>query len=376
MEAKEQLRTRGSSADREIHCAGAIGYDGPRIDETGPEAMLGMAADEALGEHVAGGSPNLDAIADVYGVDRDMLGMAFSGGKTVWGKVRGWFEGYLHVQRRLDGLTTCGTADVVAIDQEGDPIKGYGAAFDAAILDWKLGMSDDQHVNQGKAYVLALWDEYDVFPTSGYILFVEAHLMPAVFFVHKFTQAQLEEFRSQLERQHRQAGKQFAPGDWCKYCPISHDCEERDKYLRSACTALGGVAEKGIAPRELVGQLWYRSRDVGRAWEAYNKAVGLLLATGPIPLPGGGVLDYEMGETDVIDAETLHVVLDRIALDPWAAMVTSKEAIKRVLKAHAAAEKKAGRKFNQARVLREIMADLDAEEGVSKKTTKTVRVIK
>ena len=70
-------RTRGSSADREIVCAGAIGWDGPRIDETTDVAALGTAGGEAAERHAKGEQVDLDAIAKEYGADRDKLGMDF-----------------------------------------------------------------------------------------------------------------------------------------------------------------------------------------------------------------------------------------------------------------------------------------------------------
>lgn len=352
-------RTRGSSADREIHCAGAIGWDGPRIDETGPEAKLGVAVDQAMGLHVKGTEVDLDELAEIHGVDRDQLGMAFHGGRQVWKQIKQWFPD-VEVQVPVEGKTTKGTADIVGWNEEEDTV---------AVADWKLGMSDDRHEAQGKAYALAMLDEVCEAPASGYILFVEVHLMPARYFVHKFTKAQLEEFRSQLERQHAQAGQQFAPGDGCKYCPRKHDCQPRDEYLRSACSALGAVEAKGVAPRELLGQLWQRSRDVGRALRTYDKVIELALAEGPILLPDGGELALVDKEEDVIDAVTAARVLKDHDMDLSIGLSASKASLKRAAKDVAA-------KGKAAALERQVLGDIEAMGGISQKTTQTVKVIK
>jgi hypothetical protein len=329
-------RTRGSAADREYHCAGAIGWEGPTIDITGPEARLGTAVDRALGAMVLGEPVDLDEIARAHGVDRDQLGVAYHGGCQVWEKIKHWFPNP-QVQVRVEGDTTRGTADLV----------GYEVPRTIAVLDWKLAMSDTRHVRQLMAYALPIAQGHGM-PESGYILGIEVHTTPAVYFVHRFSVGQLLAFRDRLTEQHKRAGEQFAPGSWCQYCPRAHDCAPRDQWLRGSATALTTVMRHDMIPRDVLAAAWDRSRALRRALDGYDKAVRLALEEGPIEL--------EEGRLELVETET--------------AQIKASTAIEAADLVKAAAPR--GKAAEWQRVL---MTSIDDAGGITTKTTRRVKKV-
>jgi len=365
-------RTRGSSATRELACAGAIGWRGSRIDENSPEALLGTAAGEAVETMATGGSPDLDAVAKKHGVDRDSLGMAYAGGVTAWKEISPWFPDP-ESQHPVSGETTKGTADLVSAVYVSDLTTELATL---AVLDFKLGMSGDQHAPQLMAYALGLVDKYG-FPESGYVLGVEVHLMPARYFVHRFVEEQLEGFRLRLKLQHAQAGKQFSPGDECKFCPRNHDCPARSQWMREAAQSIALVTDNqgALADRELLGALWDRSKQLTRALDAYGKAVRVALQAGPIDLPDGRELVIEESETDVVDAAAAMGPVIEFGLDPSTVYKCSKSGIKAAIKQLAEVAKASGERLNQAALNRTVLGHIDAAGGLSKKTRQTIKAV-
>lgn len=358
----ESVRTRGSSAERELRCAGAIGYDGPEINDAGDDAHLGTAVDAAMGVHVLGLNVDLEQVSRDHGVDYGRLVAAFSGGVAAWREISEWFPGEPQVQRRVSGKTTVGTADVVGI---GDRV---------VVVDWKLGASGDQHVAQLKSYALAIYDEIgDATPFP--IVAAEVHLLPATYYVHKFDQSTLEIFRADLERQHGHAGKQFSAGDWCKFCPRKHDCAPRDQHLLASAVAIATITgASDLAPRELLGSLYERSIQVSRALREYNHALRAALADGPIALGDGSEITLVEQTRDRLDATTSARVLELSGVDPSLALEITKSSIDRAIRGAAEDAKSRGDKINQSAIRRAVLQKIRDCGGVTTTTTKTIEV--
>jgi hypothetical protein len=352
-------KTRGSAADREIHCAGAIGYDGPQIDEAGDEAALGTVLGDLLERHATDGTTydggELDDTARAHGVDAAMLRPAYFNGLKIWEELAQHFPGP-RSQVRVVGRTTRGTADLLDL---------YAMSDYAAIHDWKLGATPEQHVNQLKAYALAAVDAHG-FPACGHVFASEGHCLSGDFFVHRFTEAQLESFRARLESQHSKAGEQFAPGRWCRYCPRAHDCDAAEIYRRATASALAEI-EPGKITREQLGELWDRRGVLRQALDRYDKLVKAELdAAGPIGLADGRAIQWRETETATYSAAAVVPLLVAGGYDLDAAIKVTKAGLS--CAARAGAPRGQGAKRERA-----LVKSIEQIEGaVSCKTTRRV----
>lgn len=295
------IKIRGSAADRALACAGSIAEPKYAINETSEAAFVGRAVHEACEPIVAGESPDTTAIAQKHGVDHGEVAALTAFARQGWSEVKRYFP-LAQSEVRLSGPVTKGRADVVSATPEV-----------LAFLDWKTGRVSDEHPGQLMAYADAARAQFFE-PESGEVLAVEVWLRTRELKVERFTMAQLDGFRERLLEQIRKAGKEYNPGEHCRFCPHLAACDAREKWLQSTANAIAAAPETGLADRELLGSLWERSRALRSALAQYEKAVDAALAEGPLELPGGARLEKRTTEYETLRAREAWPVLEDLGL--------------------------------------------------------------
>lgn len=358
-------KIRGSQADIVMACAGSLEPTDAPYNPNSDEGREGSAKHAALAFVVRGEDPPLDSIAARFDVDVDELAKAVSYGRQAWAEVAQYYPD-AKTEQKLDGAVTMGTADVLSLGGEAGRLETL------AILDWKTGWSGDEHQYQLMAYADAARAQYGM-PTSGYITAIEAWLRHREMSTRNFTQEQLEGFRERAAYQIKQAGKQYGPGGHCKFCRRQNQCPARDQYLRASVTALvPAEGEFRVITREVLGQLWSRSRDLAKALRAYESLVDEALVDGKIPLGDGKALSLETTEQDEIQPIGATAVLKSefgwTDLDLAEVLSATKSGIERVVKGKVA-------KGGGAAAMRQILGRLRDVGAITKIEAKRKKVI-
>jgi hypothetical protein len=355
------MKTRGSRADLHLNCAGSIGWTGPEYNEHNIMNRTGTAVHDGL-RTVVGGDPIPISrlIAKHRDIDQEITEIAYWSGQKIWEELGPQMPGAL-AEQRLEGKTTEGTADVEFIIFSGTRPRSVD---EIAITDWKLGLSEDEHPTQLAAYALAAVDQYGR-PTSGHVTVIEAWLMKGTYRVEKLSLEYLETLRARLQKQHAQAGKQFAAGDHCKYCPRKINCVVRDIYTRAAIDALvpPNSSRESAITRDGIAALWDKSKILEKALKEYKAAVRTeVVVNGPIDLEDGRWIDLR--EEEKITFHDVGTVIDEVR--PYADLDQlvriSKSSLERAIKAKAPKGRGAAR-------VRATMAQLDKQGLLSSETT-------
>ena len=351
-------RTRGSSADREIYCAGAIGCE-TEYNDNGQDARTGTGAHALIGAHILSEPHDVNLMATQLGVPAKTLRIAYYQARSIWLRLEGFFPNP-SVECSLSGLATKGTADLVSFDySEGGQLEYL------RILDWKL--NEGWHPYQLRAYALAAVDSFG-FPDCGYVDAIEAWMLPGTYHLTRLTEDDLEDFRTRLMAQHERAGKQFSAGRWCTYCPIRIKCTARDQYLQSAANALASTRGTPLT-REKLESLWPMRTVLRKALDEFDRAVKLEIESkGPLILADGGTLGFHETQTPVFEyPSAVYQALQSMDIDQDALISISKTSLEKAIKA------KAPKGQGAARV-RETMAELKQAGLVTEKTTRRLRV--
>ena len=352
-------RTRGSSADRIYHCAGAIGHDGPAINEHSPEAKTGQVAHYGLALLVLGIDFDIDALCE-QAPDPETARVAIFTGIKIWKDVNPLFPGAL-TEQRLEGRVTQGTCDVISLTYDNDELVKM------AIGDWKLADSGNGHPYQLRAYAAAAMDQFGS-PSSGYVNLGEFWLLDGERNLEQVSVDEVAEFVAHMERQHAQAGKQFAAGPWCRFCPARMECPARDSYVRSAAHALAEFSP-GVVSREALATLWDRAALLKKALLEYDKAVAIALDDGPLDIGGGRRVEWHDSEQLVFckPTEALDFLRDTVDCDKVCRI--SKHAVEREIRSRAPKGQGAGR-------IRVALGQLDAHGLTTTKTVRKRKVVK
>jgi len=355
-------KIRGSRADCAMECAGSLLEIATPYNENTDEARAGTAKHEALACIVRGEEPPIDQIAERHQVDADEISRAVVYGKQAWRELGKWFPSP-KAEVRIEGLVTVGTADVLSVIPDNQSHTTGSKSI--AILDWKTGWGHAEHDHQLMAYADAARSEFGM-PTSGVITAIEVHLQHRETNTRNLTEAELDGFRERAKRQIAKAGKQYAAGGHCNFCPRRNACVARDEYLRASVVALvpaGG--EPQALTREVLGSLYDRAKMLKRAIASYESMLDDALEQGPVPIGGGKMLALVAKSQDQILADKALPLLT--SSDLTAALSVSKAGIERVVKERVA---KGGAAAEMRRVLG-ALREAGAIEQVDKQT-KTV----
>lgn len=357
------LTVRCSSLDRVMACAGSLVEPAHPYNPNNPEAREGTAGHQALAAVVVGADPDLDAIAAEYDVDRDDLARLVGFGRKAWGQLRQHFpdpRSEVSVEAHLVGCILRGTADVLALSPDA-----------LAVLDWKLGWAPTEHTHQLTGYGLAAAKMRGM-PTSGRVLCCEVWVRSGEIRVRRYDAEALAAFEAELGKQVELIGRQYGPGlDSCKFCPRQNECPARAEWVRGSVTAIEPLSADTAITRDVVGQIYERTKMLGRALDRYDEVLRSMLAEGPVPLPDGRKLVLEERQQDKIRAsKAMPYLREELRLTPDEAdevLKISKGAIERVVKARAA-------KGKGAAAMREAMAALKNADAIEKVSQRMIKV--
>lgn len=363
------MKVRGSRADIAMECAGSLVPTETPYSPTSDEANSGTAKHEALAFVARGEEPQIDSIAERYGVDADEISLAVNRGREALSELDVWLPNR-RSEVKLEGPVTTGTADILSV---GDVVDGVPASM--SIVDWKSGWSGDEHPRQLMAYADASRAMFGV-PASGCVTSFEVHLAKRDIITRNFSMAQLDGFRERIAEQIRSAEighPQYAAGGHCKFCPRQHQCPARDDYLRATVVALEPLSANGHElTREVLGELYDRSKMLVRALRAYDQALDDALEAGPITLPDGRLLQLVYTEKDKLDgavvAELLVTEFGFSSRELSEALSATKSGIERAVKSRVA-------KGGASAEMRKILCRLREAGAVTKTTAKQKEIV-
>jgi len=336
-----------------------------------PEAALGTAKHKAIATFMGIGENNCAEIAHEAGVDPDDINAALGAARRLYSEILGWFPGPgMRVERlqevKLETEHSKGTADLVmlvySLDTETPPHA-------IVVVDWKSGWSEDEHRYQLMDYADGARRKFGM-PLCGYITAVEGQLRHGERIVRNYSAEDLDAFRVAVAKELGRTVSKIQPGKHCQYCPRQLECEQRREYLGASTAALVEAGGQAALTREQLGLFWDRYKDVMRAADRYQDLIDAALEMGPIPLPGGRQLELHEAERTVIDATAIDPLLAR----GWTlaelndAVKISKSGIDRIVKTKAPPR-------GGARMMREVMAELEKADALRKKTIREKVVV-
>ncbi len=352
---------RCSSTDRVLACASSLTPTDHPYTPNNAEAREGHAAHAALAVMVAGATPDIEAIATEYQVDRDELASLVSRGRKAWSELRGFFPEAVperHMAHEIaHDVDLRGTADVASIVEAA-----------TAVLDWKAGWRSSEHPGQLKSYAYLA----STFTNHEYVLAVEVWLRLGTFRVHRWSRAELEAHAAQLVAQTTRIGKQWGPSpSACQYCPLQLTCKARADYLTGGADGLVPFAgNRYPVSRELIGQLWEKRTALRRALDRFDALADAMLDEGPIPLDDGRELRRVTSErTRIRSVAAMQFLRERLSSEQADEVISvSKSALANALKAGAPRGKGAA-------AIREGMAELERLGALETYTHTEKRVV-
>jgi hypothetical protein len=149
---------------------------------------------------------------------------------------------------------------------------------DAVIDDWKFGHIHREHRAQMLGYAEIIFSEHehvDLIETNVYyprLNICDTELV---------SRDDVAEMITKLDLAEADAGKRFAPGAECRYCPRRLDCPALGAQRRGAAQAIAEVKPSEISPATLL-QLWPQAKMLEQALDSYKKAVKAALQRGEI----------------------------------------------------------------------------------------------
>ena len=297
-----------SAADTAMECSGSLlpvkyPYNpGYAVGNEGTAAHKGI--EQIIETHPESVAEVAEPLAVRYGVDLDSLTFLLQEAWRAWGKLSHLFRSP-QLERSVKGPYCRGRADLVSYGVDG-----------VAALDWKFGYIDTWHPHQLTAYASCLRAEVGM-PSRGYIDVVEVQVRAGKWWHRKLDGDTLDEWESQLARNLRHPGRQWAPGtDTCRYCASRIECPARAQYIASAAAWMGGFAELG-EPREAIAEGYEQAEALRAALRLYDAAVHDRLRDGPLDLPGDRRAELVETKRDEIDTgKAWPVLAERMKWDP------------------------------------------------------------
>lgn len=322
---------RCSSVDRVLQCSASLAVDGPEYNPNTPEATEGTACHGAMVRVVTGEGPTVEDVSVKFGLDSDTIAQAVSFGAKAWGEIAQWFpDPHCEVAMETElapGVILRGHADVIGASSEM-----------VSVDDHKFGWSPSIHTGQIRSYSYLARSVHGM-PPSGFVLGVETWVRARELRMHKFRDEDLDRLRDELLDAIKHPDHYGPSADACHYCPRQLDCQARAEWLRSGVTALVPLEENQLVTRELVADIYDRTKQLGAALRRYDEVLRQMLEEGPLALSDGRVIAFEDREQEQIRAsKAMQIIREELQLTPDEAdeaITITKSGIERVLKARA-----------------------------------------
>lgn len=358
------LHLRASSLPLAFRCAASVRPAELRIDEVHESANVGTAAHEALRSLAETGSLDWEAIPEIaarHRVDEDEVRMLCALGNTLWQSVSESFGGALTevaLSAELDGVTLTGHVDLLAI---------HGTVARAG--DWKTGRKDSDYSAQMRAYAaLILLDNPQLTEVTVTVLWVRDQSIENYTMRREGLRAWLGDLTARVI----EWDGVYRPGEHCRHCPRSHECQAANALARRDVAALNDRELVERAENELSQMTAEQILDLHRKvvmvssyCERVHAAIKEHVAKHGDVVADGKRLTIETQERRQLDPLAAWPVLEAAGFDDedFARCVDLR--ISRVEKVVA---EKAGR-GNGAAAVRKVAKELESAEAVERKQT-------
>lgn len=281
------IRLAASSMARAFACPPSVMADTIRVSVTNDAGNTGSAAHEAMEAVVAAGYPDLDQIADRWGVDRDELGRLTWYGMQTWRELEPSFKNprteVSHQLQTEHFLLRC------RIDLETPPARVVHG------LDWKFGRVDGDYYHQlaANAACIILAPESIVEEAVMTIVWAREQQAETYTFTRESCRAWIADVESRV------IGREgYRVGPQCTYCPRSHACEAMIAMAKRDVGIFSNVELRDKITNGLVDMtaadivsMVRRGKIVVGAFEAFLDAVRRLVETqGPLDSGDGHLL--------------------------------------------------------------------------------------
>lgn len=315
---------RASSLPRIMACPASLHAPEIAIDTSGDVADLGSAVHAVLAEVIGGGlegMPDLSFFARRFDVEYDDLEFLSWRGLAIWNAfkpllkpdsvgVEQHMETPLNAHYMLSGhLDVC--AELAGADTR-----------TLVVIDWKTGFIERDYKAQLMGYAL-LADRVLADSNAGAVKIVTAWPRTGTWDVLDIGPKDILDFLLRVLEILSEPSATFAPNDdHCVYCPRSHECPARDRFIQSAVHALlphEYSETSSLTPREELAVFYDQAQSLKRALKNYTDAVkASIRKDGPLPLPDGRTVTIQAQARDAIhfSVECLATVAPFLEIAP------------------------------------------------------------
>ena len=288
---------RCSSLPRGMVCSSSWLPAKDPIDETSDIGLDGSAVHDVVDKSERDPAAPIDALISKvsieHGADASEVKPLFFRWRKIRSEIASWLPSF-KTEERLDAdlstigiakLTLTGRVDLVAVVADGELLdEGDGRQPDSILVgDLKSGYLEGDYEAQVKGYGLGALLNYGE-PRDGFVTGVVIYVRLGTYAIYRWGVDELHAFARQLDKQRRQAGKQYAPGESCRYCKSRLECTARENYIRAASVALVPVDGKPIAnlTDEQLVDLFPKAKQLGDALKLYERILRERLEAGPL----------------------------------------------------------------------------------------------
>lgn len=283
----------------------------PKVDTSGPDALLGTACHEALAHIVERGLEFVPEhicpeVATRHRVDADDVEPLVANGLAMWLEIKPHVKDVIAVERKiatnLVTVSLSGHADLIAELNTGETL----------ILDWKSGFDHDKsyyHQLMGYAVlVTAMVGDVDFQLATAFLRNSEVR-------INSVTKADVVNFVNDVEVLANEEDPTYSPGECCTYCPVRMACPGRRSLMRDGMTSLMSTDQDiveqlknpktQLAAAEQVIQVHRLTTMLKRGIEDYTTAVKTYIKD-------NGSIEAKTGSLHLNDMKKLNISTDAL----------------------------------------------------------------
>jgi len=164
------------------------------------------------------------------------------------------------------------------------------------IIDWKSGMLETDAKEQLTDYADQARAEFGNKPVKA----IAINLAVGSSYTHDIGQDEIDAMWQRDTQVQRNAGKEYAPGSHCGYCPMRYECEARTQYALACMYALTDATIDDLSYEHL-SALYPQVLLLEKVLDDYRSALrAAVIDAQPLPLPDGR-------ELVMIDKKKMHI---------------------------------------------------------------------
>lgn len=240
---------------------------------------------------------------------------------------------------------------------------------DNLVMDFKTGRKQADYSKQLAGYA-SLHRAKHTLPPGEKITTIVLWLRTEEIEVLSYDNAALDKFEAEYKAKIALAGSVYSPGESCTFCPRQHECAAKNLWRLSSVQSLSTVSKDTAITREVVADLYPKSRMLRAALEHYESVLRAELEHGPLKTNDGQTLELKEEIRQEIDAQTgWGVMSEHLTQDELARCIK----VGKTALLDAIGKKAPSGSKSQSQ--RQVMAELH-QAGAVKTTTRKVMVTK